>query len=147
MIMALNGFFGGLLYIFSSEILINYNQMTNNLKYSSIYETVSGFGFGITPLVIGLYIDKYMMQIIRGFAMFLLIILVFIAYKIILLIKTNAEEELRLHDEYLPYIILRKSNQTSILKYEPFRFSEIRFNEGVFPPSNQQSTQIIDGFT
>lgn len=150
-IMASIGFFSGLIYVFSSQLLVEYNLAAQDLKYSSIYETVSGLGFGITPLIVGIYIEQYMLQIVRGFGAILLMFLVVILLQNQALINNSSKlihqgvnngGEVSLID-----FMAFNTSRTPIVKYMPFSNSKIRFNEGDLWPSSQKLLQNQCHFT
>lgn len=141
-IMVSIGFFGGLIYMFSSQLLVEYNLSANDLKYSSIYETVSGLGFGITPLIIGIYIDHYMIEILRGFGAILLMFLMAILLHNQFMMNKNEEQKTIKRDydqkaELMNILAFNNSSRTIILKYVPFAnlppsLNQILKNQSIF---------------
>jgi MFS family permease len=55
-VISLLGFFAGFLYSFSAQLQMNYSAQEGTLKYASMYESISGVGFGLTPLIAGLIV-------------------------------------------------------------------------------------------
>ncbi len=49
----LNGVLSGLLYNFTSKIMLEYGAATGSLRYATLYEFYNGIGFGISPILAG----------------------------------------------------------------------------------------------
>ncbi len=51
----LNGVLSGLLYNFTSKIMLEYGAATGSLRYATFYEFYNGIGFGISPILAGVF--------------------------------------------------------------------------------------------
>ncbi len=49
----LNGVLSGLLYNFTSKIMLEYGAATGSLRYATLYEFYNGIGFGLSPILAG----------------------------------------------------------------------------------------------
>jgi MFS family permease len=143
------GFLGGLIYIFSSQLLLEYSRIDKTMKYTSIYEIVSGFGFGITPLLMGIYVENYLIEIVRGFGMVLFVVLIVILNQ---QYKTQRDgEEIELtgekYEELLGFLAITQHARVSALKFEPFCFTKIPFSKAFLPPSLEPQIQLKHPFS
>jgi MFS family permease len=54
------GIFGSVLYTFLFKLIIYRNLVENSSKYSNYFETSSGLGFFISPIIIGFIANIYL---------------------------------------------------------------------------------------
>jgi MFS family permease len=71
------GFFGSILYIFSFKLIIYKNIVEDSSKYSSYFETSSGVGFFVSPIIGGFLADINLSFVFYFTAILTLIVIIF----------------------------------------------------------------------